>query len=78
MPGGDRTGPFGLGPMRGRGMGYCAGFPQPGYMNPYFKGKFFGRGMGRGHRHWYYATGLPFWARTKYMLNMPYLRGFTA
>lgn len=26
MPGGDRTGPLGLGPMSGRGMGYCTGF----------------------------------------------------
>lgn len=25
MPGGDGTGPAGLGPMTGRGMGYCAG-----------------------------------------------------
>jgi hypothetical protein len=24
MPGGDRTGPFGQGPMTGRAMGYCA------------------------------------------------------
>jgi len=26
MPGGDRTGPIGMGPMTGRGMGYCTGF----------------------------------------------------
>lgn len=26
MPGGDRTGPLGMGPMTGRGLGYCAGF----------------------------------------------------
>lgn len=25
MPGFDRTGPFGWGPMTGRGMGYCGG-----------------------------------------------------
>ncbi|MDI3534182.1 MAG: hypothetical protein PWQ82_547 [Thermosediminibacterales bacterium] len=31
MPRGDGTGPRGLGPMTGRGMGYCAGFPVPGY-----------------------------------------------
>ncbi|MCK4238634.1 MAG: DUF5320 domain-containing protein, partial [Candidatus Lokiarchaeota archaeon] len=26
MPGGDRTGPGGLGPMTGRALGYCAGY----------------------------------------------------
>ena len=34
MPWGDRTGPWGLGPMTGRAVGYCAGYPVPGYMNP--------------------------------------------
>jgi hypothetical protein len=34
MPFGDRTGPMGLGPMMGRGAGYCAGFYTPGNMNP--------------------------------------------
>ena len=34
MPGGDRTGPAGMGPMTGRAAGYCAGYPVPGYMNP--------------------------------------------
>ena len=34
MPGGNGTGPAGLGPMTGRGAGYCAGFGVPGYMNP--------------------------------------------
>lgn len=43
MPGGDRTGPMGMGPMTGRGFGFCAGNGQPGYA---FGG--FGRGMGRG------------------------------
>jgi hypothetical protein len=31
MPAGDRTGPAGMGPMTGRGMGYCAGFGAAGY-----------------------------------------------
>lgn len=35
MPRGDRTGPAGRGPMTGRGAGYCAGYPVPGFMNPY-------------------------------------------
>ena len=34
MPGGDGTGPGGMGPMTGRAAGYCAGYPVPGFMNP--------------------------------------------
>jgi len=63
MPGGDGTGPGGMGPMTGRAAGYCAGYPTPGYMNPVGGRGFGGRGGGRGRRNWYYATGLPFWAR---------------
>ena len=33
MPGGDGTGPGGMGPMTGRAAGFCAGYPVPGYMN---------------------------------------------
>lgn len=70
MPAGDGTGPSGMGPRTGRAAGYCAGNGAPGYANPIpgrgysFWGvgrRFFGRG--RGFRHWYYATELPFWAR---------------
>jgi len=65
MPWGDGTGPSGMGPMTGRGAGFCAGFPVPGYMNPFPRGGFargrgFGRGWGRGFgwRRWapYYPT----------------------
>lgn len=45
MPGGDRTGPMGLGPMTGRAAGICAGYQNPGFANP-IPG--FGRGRGRG------------------------------
>lgn len=49
MPGGDRTGPLGQGPMTGRGAGYGGGFGMPGYMNPPgFGGQFYGRGFGFG------------------------------
>ena len=50
MPGGDGTGPAGMGPMTGRAAGYCAGYPVPGYMNPIpGRGGFgYGRGWGRG------------------------------
>ena len=34
MPSGNKTGPEGMGPMTGRGAGYCAGSNVPGYMNP--------------------------------------------
>lgn len=71
MPRGDGTGPQGMGPMSGRAAGYCAGYGMPGYANP-IPGRGFGmgfgrgrgfRGGGRGWRHWFYATGLPGWAR---------------
>jgi len=49
MPGGDRTGPAGIGPMTGRGAGFCAGFGVPGYANS-AGGSGFGMGWGRGGR----------------------------
>jgi hypothetical protein len=69
MPGGDRTGPVGFGPMTGGGAGYCAEYSAPGYMNPAWERGGGGLGWGRGgggwrHRHWYYATGVPGWQRT--------------
>jgi hypothetical protein len=65
MPGGDGTGPVGMGPMTGRGAGYCAGYPTPGYMSPVGGRGFWGRGRGGGwgRRNRFYATGLPFSAR---------------
>ena len=49
MPGGDRTGPNGMGPRTGRGAGFCNGFDRPGYMNGGAGTGFcYGRGMGRG------------------------------
>jgi len=48
MPGGDQTGPLGLGPMTGRGLGYCVRYNTPGYANPRPRG--FGRGF--GWRRW--------------------------
>jgi hypothetical protein len=45
MPRGDRTGPLGMGPRTGRGLGYCAGYPGPGFISP-GPGFGFGRGMG--------------------------------
>jgi hypothetical protein len=68
MPGGDRTGPAGMGPMTGRAAGFCAGYGVPGYMNPVGGRGYggWGRGGGWGRRNWFYATGLPGWARAGY------------
>ena len=69
MPGGDRTGPIGMGPMTGRGAGFCAGYSVPGYANPlpsrglgFGRGRGFGRGVGlgfRGGRGWGGYRGVP-------------------
>lgn len=45
MPGGDRTGPAGEGPMTGRQLGYCAGNDR---MGSYYPRRGFGRGLGYG------------------------------
>ena len=70
MPRGDGSGPGGMGPMTGRGAGFCAGYGMPGYMNPMGGSDLgpwgCGRGGGRGWRHGYRATGLPGWARAGY------------
>ena len=34
MPAGDGTGPGGLGPRTGRGMGFCGGYDVPGWATP--------------------------------------------
>lgn len=48
MPGGDRTGPMGMGSRTGRGRGFCSGFAGPGWAN-FTRGWFgWGRGNGRG------------------------------
>jgi len=77
MPRGDKTGPRGEGAMTGRGMGFCSGNDVPGYMNPGFnpraRGDYgFGRGMGRGNRWGFYATGQPGWARGRGQNNMSF------
>ena len=46
---GDRTGPNGMGPMTGRGLGFCAGYDRPGYANNGGYGR--GAGLGYGHRN---------------------------
>lgn len=67
MPGGDGTGPVGMGPMSGRAAGFCAGSGVPGYMSEFPGRGFGGRGRGgrgrHGWRHWFHATGLTGWQR---------------
>ncbi|OYT44383.1 hypothetical protein B6U90_05435 [Thermoplasmatales archaeon ex4484_6] len=59
MPGGDRTGPEGRGPMTGRRLGYCTGGTPPGYgAGGYGWGRGGGRGFGRGRGMGY---GRGFW-----------------
>ena len=65
MPGFDGTGPMGYGPLTGRQMGYCVGYPYPyGRMRRRrsYRGMGMGMGMGMGRRPgrfayaptWYY------------------------
>ncbi len=49
MPGGDRTGPVGMGSRTGRAIGYCEGFDVPGYAGARGMGQG-AQGMGRGAR----------------------------
>lgn len=77
MPGGDGTGPLGLGPMSGRRAGYCAGYSTPGYANPgpgRGWGFGYGRGFGRG-RGWGRGFGRRFgfgWGAYPYAYGSPY------
>ncbi|NIA13219.1 MAG: hypothetical protein GWP08_04000 [Nitrospiraceae bacterium] len=69
MPGEDRTGPWGEGPMTGRAAGLCTGNDMPGSANPQ-RARAFGRGMGfgrgrRGRRNQFNATGLTGWQRAR-------------
>jgi len=65
MPAGNGRGPMGAGPMTGRGAGYCAGYSEPGFVNPVRGGGYFGygRGGGRGWRNQRYAAGTDFRGR---------------
>jgi len=59
MPGGDGTGPMGMGAMTGRSAGFCAGYGVPGYANAAggrgggFRGRGRGRGGGWGRGPWF-------------------------
>jgi hypothetical protein len=65
MPGGDRTGPIGRGPMTGRAAGFCSGYSVPGYANPSY-GRGLERGWNRGFGRGYWGRGRGFWWRNYY------------
>lgn len=61
----------------GRAMGFCSGYDVAGYANRggYFHGARrpnMNSGGGWGHRHWFYATGLPGWMRSGRGFAWPY------
>ena len=58
MPGGDRTGPWGMGPRTGRGAGFCSGYRMPGFMNRFVWPPFGGR--------WFRWFGFGRFARPRY------------
>lgn len=66
MPGLNRTGPDGQGPMTGRGFGSCTAYSNPGFMN-----YFFARGMGRG-RGLGFGRGRGFIGHNYPYGNLPY------
>ncbi|MHA1733945.1 MAG: DUF5320 domain-containing protein [Promethearchaeota archaeon] len=79
MPFGDRTGPAGLGPRTGRGLGYCNGYPHPGNAVPggmgmgWGWGRGYGRGGGRGlglgwRRGW--GRGAGYWGYAPVQLGV--------
>ena len=75
MPGGDQTGPMGMGPMTGRGAGYCGGRGAAGVASRapglgFGRGRG-GRGGGRGWRNMFYATGLTGWQRAAMGVSAP-------
>jgi hypothetical protein len=64
MPGGDRTGPQGLGPRTGRARGYCSGSSVPGYANPPFP--IYGQGLRIRRGRGFWGRGRGFWRRDYY------------
>jgi hypothetical protein len=60
---------MGMGPMTGRGAGYCGGYYGPGWAHPGPRrgfGRAWGWGRGRWHRHGHHRAGWPGWAHFGY------------
>ena len=74
MPRGDGTGPMGMGPMTGRGAGFCGGRGIAGFASSpglgLGRGRR-GRGGGYGRRNMFYATGLTGWQRAAMGVSAP-------
>lgn len=76
MPGGDRTGPAGAGPMTGRGAGLCGGYSTPGYAGS--RGGYYGFGSGgRGWRNNFCSTGMNYRGRGFRNNRNAFGRGFS-
>ena len=62
MPGGDKTGPSGMGPMTGRQMGYCTANDYPNYIAQNLNFRSFRGGSGRGgnRQRWFNYENMPF------------------
>ncbi|MCG6950420.1 MAG: DUF5320 domain-containing protein [Acidobacteria bacterium] len=63
MPGGDRTGPMGHGPLTGGGFGNCRTSFGQRFSRNGVGGRQRGFGRGHGWRNRFWATGLPGWQR---------------
>ncbi|OQX52875.1 MAG: hypothetical protein B5M48_04475 [Candidatus Omnitrophica bacterium 4484_213] len=82
MPGGNGTGPLGMGPMTGRAAGYCAGYPTPGCANPIPArdyglglGRAWGRGRGFGRGFGWYGVPYPYASNLAPQEELNILRG---
>jgi uncharacterized protein DUF5320 len=58
MPRGDRTGPAGMGPMTGRGFGYCSGYDAPGFVTASGPGRGMAWGYGGARGRGGYGLGM--------------------
>lgn len=56
MPRGDGTGPMSLGPITGRGIGYCAGLTALPMCKHGFRGRYYSAGMLKWTRFGYMGT----------------------
>lgn len=72
MPFGDGTGPQGMGPMTGRGAGYCSGFYQPGLVYSTALERRFTAGINWGRPHGYFSNTWAGAARPYGRLNASY------
>jgi hypothetical protein len=68
--------------MTGRGAGFCAGYPAPGYANPapggFGYGRGFGRGYGRGFGRGFGRGYRRRWAAAPYAYDAPYANTYNS